>query len=46
MITDEDLAEIVKKEVAEIDRQNTVCANDSKYAQRLKRLKSIRGTGF
>lgn len=38
MITDEDLAEIVKKEVAEIDRQNTVCANDSKYAQRLKRL--------
>jgi putative metalloprotease len=38
MITDEQLAESVKKEVAEMDRQNTVCADNSKYAQRLKRI--------
>lgn len=38
MITDEQLAEIVGEEIAEMDRQNTVCANNSKYAQRLKRI--------
>lgn len=38
MITDEELAELVGKEVAEMDCQNTVCANNSKYAQRLRRL--------
>ena len=38
LITDEDLAEIVEKEVAEMDRRNTVCANNNKYTQRLRRL--------
>lgn len=38
MITDEQLAESVKKEVAEMDRRNTVCANNNKYTQRLIRL--------
>ena len=38
MITDEQLAESVKGEVAEMDRQNTVCASGSKYAQRLRRI--------
>lgn len=38
MITDEQLAEIVGKEVAEMDRRNTVCANNNKYTQRLRRL--------
>lgn len=38
MITDEELAEIVGKEVAEMDRRNTVCANNNKYTQRLRRL--------
>ena len=38
MITDEQLAEIVEKEVAEMDRQNTVFANSNKYTQRLRRL--------
>lgn len=38
MITDEELAEIVGKEVAEMDRKNAVCANNDKYTQRLRRL--------
>ena len=38
MITDEQLAESVKKEVAEMDRHNEICAHNSKYAQRLRRL--------
>ena len=38
LITDEDLAEIVEKEVAEMDRRNTVCVNNNKYTQRLRRL--------
>ena len=38
MITDEKLAEIVGKEVAEMDRRNTVCANNNKYTLRLRRL--------
>ena len=38
MITDEELAEIVVKEVEEMDCQNTVCANNNKYTQRLRRL--------
>lgn len=38
MITDEQLAESVKKEVAEMDCRNTVCANNNKYTQRLIRL--------
>jgi len=38
MITDEQLAEMVGDEVAVMDRQNTVCTNNSKYAQRLKRI--------
>ena len=38
MITDEQLAEMIEKEVAELDRQYTVCANNSKYAQRLRRI--------
>ena len=38
MITDEDLAEIVGNEIAEMDRRNTVCASNNKYTQRLRRL--------
>ena len=38
MITDEQLAEMVGEEIAEMDRQNNVCANNSKYAQRLRRI--------
>ena len=38
MITDEQLAESVKEEVTEMDRQNTVCASGSRYAQRLRRI--------
>ncbi len=38
MITDEQLAEMVKSEVAEMDRQNEVCPQNSKYTQRLKHL--------
>ena len=38
MITDEQLAESVKKEVAEMDCRNTVCANNNKYTLRLRRL--------
>lgn len=38
MITDEQLAEMVKSEVEEMDRQNEVCPQNSKYAQRLKHL--------
>lgn len=38
MITDEQLAEMVKSEVEEMDRQNEVCSDKSKYTQRLKRL--------
>lgn len=38
MITDEELAEIVGKEVADMDRRNAVCANNNKYTQRLRRL--------
>lgn len=38
MITDEQLAEMVKSEVEEMDRQNKVCSDKSKYTQRLKRL--------
>lgn len=38
MITDEQLAEMVKSQVEEMDRQNEVCADKSKYTQRLKRL--------
>ncbi len=37
-INDEDLAEIVQKEVDLMDMQNKVCAAKSKYAQRLKRI--------
>ena len=38
MMTDEQLAEMVKGEVEEMDRQNEVCSDKSKYTQRLKRL--------
>jgi len=38
MMTDEQLSEIVKNEVEEMDRQNEVCTDKSKYTQRLKRL--------
>lgn len=38
MITDEQLAEIVKNEVEEMDRQNNLCPENSKYVRRLKRL--------
>lgn len=38
MIIDEQLAEMVGDEIAEMDRQNNVCANNSKYAQRLRRI--------
>ena len=38
MITDEQLAEMVGEEIAEMDRQNNVCTNNSKYAQRLRRI--------
>jgi putative metalloprotease len=38
MITDEELTEMVRKEVEEMDRQNTVCADNNKYTQRLRRL--------
>ena len=38
MITDEQLAEMVKSQVEEMDRQNEVCSDKSKYTQRLKRL--------
>lgn len=38
MITDEQLAKMVGDEVAVMDCQNTVCANNSKYAKRLKRI--------
>ncbi len=38
MITDEQLAEMVGDEVEVMDRQNNVCANNSKYAQRLRRI--------
>lgn len=37
-ITDEELAEAVRKEVAEMDRHNRVCTSQDKYAQRLKRI--------
>lgn len=38
IITDEQFAEIVGKEVAEMDCQNNVCPNNSKYVQRLSRI--------
>ena len=37
-ITDKELAEAVRKEVAEMDRHNRVCGSQDKYTQRLKRL--------
>ena len=38
MMNDEQLAEMVKSEVEEMDLQNGVCSDKSKYTQRLKRL--------
>ena len=38
MITDEQLAEMVKSQVEEMDRRNNVCPENSKYVRRLKRL--------
>ncbi len=37
-ITDEELAEAVKEEIALMDSKNKVCASNSKYSRRLKRL--------
>ena len=37
-VTDEELAEAVKKEVELMDRNNKVCSKNSNYAKRLKRL--------
>lgn len=37
-ITDEELAKIVHEQVETMDKANTVCGQNSKYAQRLKRL--------
>lgn len=37
-ITDEDLAAMVKEEVAVMDRKNKVCGSSNAYAKRLKRL--------
>lgn len=39
-ITDEDLAEIVREQVAEMDRQNKVCGETSKYTKRLRQITS------
>jgi len=38
MLSDDDLAEKVKKEVAEMDRQNKICEKGSKYTKRLLNL--------
>lgn len=38
MLSDEDLAEMIQEEVAEMDRQNKVCGEGSKYSKRLKNL--------
>ena len=38
MLSDEDLAKLVQEEVAEMDRQNKVCGEGSKYTKRLRRL--------
>lgn len=38
IMTDEQLSEMVKSQVEEMDRQNTVCSEKSKYVRRLKRL--------
>lgn len=38
MVSDEDLAKLVQEEVAEMDRQNKVCGEGSKYTKRLRRL--------
>jgi len=37
-LTDEDFAEIVQKQVELLDKSNTVCSSNSKYAKRLKQL--------
>ncbi len=38
IISDEDLASIVRQQVEEMDAQNNVCAANSKYDKRLRRL--------
>lgn len=38
MLNDEDLAEMVQEEVAEMDRQNKICGEGSKYTKRLQNL--------
>lgn len=38
MLSDEDLAKIVQEEVAEMDRQNKICGEGSKYTKRLRNL--------
>lgn len=47
MITDEQLAELVRSQVEEMDRQNEACSQNNKYSQRLKclteRLKDANG---
>ena len=37
-ITDEDLAKVVRQQVIEMDRQNIVCGENSKYTKRLRLL--------
>lgn len=37
-ITDEDLAKMVRRQVAAMDKQNNVCGENSKYTKRLKQL--------
>jgi len=37
-ITDESLAEIVREQVEEMDRQNKVCSRNNKYSKRLNKL--------
>ncbi len=38
MLSDEDLAKMVSKEVAEMDRQNKVCGENNRYTKRLRRI--------
>ena len=38
MLSDEDLAEMVQEEVAEMDRQNNICGESSRYTKRLRNL--------
>jgi putative metalloprotease len=38
MLSDEDLAKMVQKEVAAMDNQNKVCGENNKYTKRLRSL--------